>query len=159
MTPIGVSGLNTIGSDNGLSPERRQAIIWASAGILWSGSLGPNFSGILLDIYIFFIHENASETSSAKWRPFCIGLNVLINIIRCNKSTASMKLNTDRTEVENRTIWIRAINSSDIFQCSLECAKWTNMRFWTHYSDIIFACCIGEFSVNGNATKISLGVP
>ena len=42
-----------IGSDNGLSPGRRQAIIWANAGILLTGPLGTNFNEILIEIYIF----------------------------------------------------------------------------------------------------------
>ena len=33
-----------IGSDNGLSPGRRQAIIWTNAGILLIGSLGERTS-------------------------------------------------------------------------------------------------------------------
>ena len=36
--------LHIIGSDNGLSPDRRQAIIWTNAGILLIRSLGINFS-------------------------------------------------------------------------------------------------------------------
>ena len=39
-----------IGSDNGLSPGRRQAIIWTNAGILLIGPLGTNFSEILIEI-------------------------------------------------------------------------------------------------------------
>ena len=39
-----VSKLTNIGSDNGLSPGRRQAIIWTKAGILLIGPLGMNFS-------------------------------------------------------------------------------------------------------------------
>ena len=34
VTHICVSRLTIIGSDNGLSPDRRQAIIWTNAGIL-----------------------------------------------------------------------------------------------------------------------------
>ena len=34
----------TIGSDNGLSPSRHQAIIWINAGILLIGPIGTNFS-------------------------------------------------------------------------------------------------------------------
>ena len=34
---ICVSKLTIIGSDNGLSPGRRQAIIWTNAGILLTG--------------------------------------------------------------------------------------------------------------------------
>ena len=37
-----------IGSDNGLSPGRHQAIIWTNDGILLIGTLGTNFSEILI---------------------------------------------------------------------------------------------------------------
>ena len=37
VTYMWVSKLTTIGSDNGLAPTRRQAIIWPNAGILWIG--------------------------------------------------------------------------------------------------------------------------
>ena len=40
--------LTIIGSDNALSPGRRQAIIWTSAEILLIGPLGTNISGILI---------------------------------------------------------------------------------------------------------------
>ena len=36
-----VGNLTIIGSDNGLSPGRRQAIIWTSVRILLVGPLGP----------------------------------------------------------------------------------------------------------------------
>ena len=41
------------GSDNGLLPGRRQAIIWTNAGILLIGPLGTNFSEILIAIETF----------------------------------------------------------------------------------------------------------
>ena len=44
VTNICVSRLTIIGSDNGLSPGRRQAIIWTNDGILLIGPLGTNFS-------------------------------------------------------------------------------------------------------------------
>ena len=50
---ICVSKLNIIGSDNGLSPGRRQAIIWTNAGILLIGPLGTNFSEIEINIFSF----------------------------------------------------------------------------------------------------------
>ena len=43
---IWVSNLTVTGSDIGLSPGRRQAIIWTNAGLLLIGSLGTNFSEI-----------------------------------------------------------------------------------------------------------------
>ena len=48
VTHIYVSKLTIIGSDNGLSPGRRQAIIWTNAGILLIRTLVTNFSEILI---------------------------------------------------------------------------------------------------------------
>ena len=48
-----------MGSDNGLSPVWRQAIISTIAGLLSIRPLGANFSEILIKIWN--IHENASE--------------------------------------------------------------------------------------------------
>ena len=50
MTHICINKLTIIGSDNGLSPRRRQAIIWTNDGILLIGPLGTNFSEILIEI-------------------------------------------------------------------------------------------------------------
>ena len=58
VTHICVRNLTIIGSDNGLSPGRRQAIIWTNAGILLIGPLGTNFSEILIEIHIFSIWCN-----------------------------------------------------------------------------------------------------
>ena len=53
VTHIFVSKLTIIGSDNGLSPDRRQAIIWTNAGLLLIEPLGSNFSEILIEILTF----------------------------------------------------------------------------------------------------------
>ena len=79
VTHICVSKLIIIGSDNGLSPSRHQSIIWTNAGILLIGPLGTNFSEILTEIYTFSFKRMYLKMPSAKWRPFCLGLNVLIN--------------------------------------------------------------------------------
>ena len=70
MTHICVSKQSIIGSDNGLSPGRRQAIIWTNAWILLSGTLGTNFSEILIAIRIFSFTKIGLKVSSAKWQPF-----------------------------------------------------------------------------------------
>ena len=77
VTHICVNKLTIIASDNGLSPGRRQAIIWTSAGILLIGPLGTNFSEILIEIITFSFKKMRLKVSSAKWRPCCLGLNVL----------------------------------------------------------------------------------
>ena len=50
VTHICVSKLTIIGSDNGLSPGRRQAIIWNNAGLLLIEPLGTNSSEIAIGI-------------------------------------------------------------------------------------------------------------
>ena len=74
VTHICVNKLTIIGSDNGLSPGRHQAIIWTNAGILLIGPWGINFSEIL----IFSFKKMSLGMSSANWPPFCLGLNVLM---------------------------------------------------------------------------------
>ena len=77
VTHICVSKLAIIGSDNGLSPGRRQAIIWINAGILLIRSLGTNFSEILSEILVFSFKKMHLKMSSVKWRLLRLGLNVL----------------------------------------------------------------------------------
>ena len=74
---ICVGKLTTIGSDNGLSPGRRQTIIWTNAGILLIGPLGTNVSEILIECHSFSFKKMHIKMSSGKWRPSCLGLNVL----------------------------------------------------------------------------------
>ena len=69
---ICVNKLSNIGS---MTPGRRQAIISTITGILL---VGPNFSWILIEVHIspVIIQENTFKMS-VKWRPFCLGLNVI----------------------------------------------------------------------------------
>ena len=85
MTHKCVCKLTIIASDDGLSPGRRQAIIWTNAGILLIEPLGTNFSEILIGIQIFSFKKMHLKMSSAKWRPFCLGLNVLtlVKLMAC----------------------------------------------------------------------------
>ena len=62
VTHICVSDLTSIGSDNGLSPGRRQAIIKTNAGILLIRPLGTNFSEFLVEILIFSLKKIAFES-------------------------------------------------------------------------------------------------
>ena len=53
VTHICICKLTTIGSDNSLSPGRRQAIIWTNAGIFLIGPLRTNFNEMLIEIHTF----------------------------------------------------------------------------------------------------------
>ena len=78
VTHICVSNITTIVPDNGLSPDRRRAIIWTNTGMLLIRTLGTNCGEILSEIHIFSFMKMHLKMSSAKWRPFCLGRNVLI---------------------------------------------------------------------------------
>ena len=67
VTYISITKLTIIGSDNGLSPGRCQAIIWTNKSILLIGSLGTNFSEILIEIHDTFPFKKMHlKRSSAK---------------------------------------------------------------------------------------------
>ena len=81
MTHIRVSKLTVIGSDNGLSPGQRQAIMWTNAGILLIQNMGTSFSQILSKIPTFPFKEMHLKISSAKLRQFWLGLSVLMQLL------------------------------------------------------------------------------
>ena len=67
VTHICVSKLTIIVSDNGLSPGRRQAIIWSNAGILLIETIRANFNEILIKIHTFSFKKIHLKTSFGKW--------------------------------------------------------------------------------------------
>ena len=78
VTHICVVNLTIIGSDNGLSPGRRQAITWTNVGILLIGPLWTHFSEMLIEIHTFSFKKIHLKMSSGKLRLFCLGPNVLM---------------------------------------------------------------------------------
>ena len=75
---ICVSKPTIIGSDIGLSPGRRQAIIWTSTAIV-NWPLGANFTEILIGIDEFSFRKMHLKMSSGKWQSSCLGLDVLMD--------------------------------------------------------------------------------
>ena len=72
---ICVDNLAVIGSDNGLSPGRRQAIIWTNDGILLIRPSGTNFSEVLIEIHIFHWRKciwKCLEKVAILSRPQCV---------------------------------------------------------------------------------------
>ena len=69
MTHIGVGELTVIVSD-----------IWTNADIVLIWPYETNFSEILIEILTFSFTKISLKVSSAKWRPFCLGLNVLSKV-------------------------------------------------------------------------------
>ena len=77
VTHIYISKLTIIVPDYGLLPGRHQAIIWINAGLFLIGPLGTNFGEMYIEILTFSFKKMHLKVSSAKWWPFCLGLNVL----------------------------------------------------------------------------------
>ena len=82
VTHICVNELTTIGSNNGLAPSRRQAIVWTYAGTLLIRSSGTNLNELLIETDVVLFKKMDLKMWCAKCRPFCLGLNML-NISRC----------------------------------------------------------------------------
>ena len=130
VTHICVSKLTIIGSDNGLSPDRCQAIIWTSAGLLLIGPLGKNFSEILIKILTFSLKKMRLKVSSAQRRPFCLGLNVL-NFCVISSSCSIIIFRTYCTLECNHHIWLLFVKT-----------------FWmVHISGYVGVTCVCIFSL------------
>ena len=113
MTHICVSNLAMIGSDNGLSSGRRQAIIWTNAGMLLIGPLGTTFSEILIKIYMLSLKkciwkyrlEMAAMLSRPQWvKRMCILLTTpgYINILRLRQNERHFQVHF----FLNEKVWI-----------------------------------------------------
>ena len=73
---ICISKLTITGSDHG-TQDQRQTMIWTSDGIISTGPLGTDICENIIGIHIFPFTQIHFKMSSEKWRPFCLGLNVL----------------------------------------------------------------------------------
>ena len=143
VTHMCVGELTTIGSDNGLLPGRRQAIIWTNTEILLIGPWGTNFSEILIEILTFSFKEMCSKVSSAKWRPFCLGLNVLSHI-KGQKSSHG-DLPTDTVHPEDCHGHSHCPNPGPSTSCIIHFVTGF-MRYTHNITDLYKLHLIGHFS-------------
>ena len=122
----------SIGSDNGLSPVRRQAVIWTNAGTLLIRPLGTNCSENLIGIQTFSLKQMHFKTSSAKWCVFCIGLNVI---------------RAPRIIMTSWQPWLHNLDFSHFAYIDFEqlrgcrIAQWclSALKFWKHSSACMYA--------------------
>ena len=123
----------SIGSDNGLSPIRRQAIIWTSAWLLSIGPSGTNFSEILIKIQNFLFTKMHLKILFAKRRPFCPGGDELSSwlyhdINMFSESQAPCEGNPLLTggfpsqKANNKELWYPL--------CLASTSRWTNDSGW-----------------------------
>ena len=66
VTHICIGKLTIIGSENGLSPSWRQAIVWTNAGLLSIGTWRTYFSEISIKVQQFSLKKMHLKVSSAK---------------------------------------------------------------------------------------------
>ena len=125
VTHICVGDLTIIGSDNGLSSGRHQAIIWTNAGILIIRTLGTNFSEIVSEIHTFLFTKMHLKMSSVKWRPFCLGVNVLTHIRYSNVFIYILLRRRLQSFVRS---WVNHIGLNKYRQYSLEKVRIASIR-------------------------------
>ena len=98
VTHICFCKLIIIGSDNGLSPGRRQAIILTSAEILLLiQTLGTNYSEILNEIHTYVFKKMQLKLLFGKWWQFRLGLSA--SLFLC----AKLVINSTKREI---LVWI-----------------------------------------------------
>ena len=122
VTHIYIRNLSIISSNNGLSPVRRQAIIWTNGWIFVIVRLGTKFSDILIEICTFSFTKMNFKMSSGKWWPFCLGLNVLTHSTHRSPLTRKYTTQPIHRRVRQRQgshygFWCQAIT-------------WTIVCFW-----------------------------
>ena len=100
-----------IGTGNGLSPIRRQAITSTNAVLLSIGLLGTSFSEILIGIMSFSWEKMHLKMSSGKWQPFCPGLNVLKQTTKIQ-----LKLGHGRVITSHMKQWIWLVIRINIYE-------------------------------------------
>ena len=80
VTHICVGNLTTIGSDNGLPPGRRQAIIWTKCWNIVNWTPRNIYQWNFNRNSYNFIQENAFENVVCEMASICLGLNLLTHV-------------------------------------------------------------------------------
>ena len=106
-----------IASDYGLSPVRRQTIIWANVAILSIGPQRTYSSENIFKIQNVSVKKMHLKMLSAKWRPCCQGLNVLIKCVMRSSESAIRAVGENTRHHElcgnlglNGRLWNQSIN-------------------------------------------------
>ena len=148
MTHICVGKLTNIGSDNGLSPGRRQAIIWTNTGILLIGPLGTNFNEILIKIQTFSFTKIHLKISSAKWRPF-FAATMCWNVARersiLYRWLVRLFFPLSARSVHLQATYIGKFQCSDVFECFIGSLSDVACDYNVYYVRVVFI--VSVFSV------------
>ena len=149
MTHICVSNLTITGSDNGLLPGRRQAIIWTNAGILLIGPYGTNFSEILIEILTYSFTKMSLKVSSVLSTFFGAVTSTGGATLKDLSKWVSITHKGQRAFcIRSRTKETRTHISWDILSSSLwlmysDTTK-PHLRMAGNYNDVAWVWCISE---------------
>ena len=167
MTHICVGKLTIIGSDNGLSPGRRQAIIWTNAGILLIEPLGTNFSEILIGIQIFSFTKMPLKMSSAKWRLFGLGLNDLttppsgqwVNSMR--PSEACMRHQSRQSLVQIMVCLVfdtKPLSEPMLYYCQLDPGEQISVKLYSKFEHFHSRKCVWKCHLKNVGRFVSASI-
>ena len=135
---ICVTKITIIGSDNGLAPIRRQAIIWTNAGIMLFWTLRNKLQWNFNQNPYIFNQENAFENAVWKMEAICLGLNVLFRQTKkTNQCRWSHNLRRwqryDVSQINN----IRNSFTTNCFASDLVCVKTITYFVWSQFQSHI----------------------
>ena len=161
VTHICISKLTIIGSDDGLSPGRRQAIIRTNAGILSIEPLRTNFSEFSIKIQTFSFKEMHLKMLSGKWQPFCLGLNVLTHWVLV-VHICIWSVNWVIIGSGNHVNDLLSLGNKLLFDCMitydwLDHSEQTSVKFKLNYDNVYLSkcmkisctkCCLFGFGLN-----------
>ena len=128
MTHKCVGNLTIIGSDNGLTPGRCPANIWTNACVFLVGPVETNFNEISIGILTFSFKKMCLKASSAIWRPFCVGLNVLNT--RSTSALEEWRVWINRTPKQPKWVNVKIKNTMTYMDHD-DVIKWKHLpRYW-----------------------------
>ena len=122
--------LNSIGSDNVQATSHYRNHSW---NVLF-GRLRTNFNGILIEIIIFSLMKIRLKMSSAKCRPFCLGLNVFtwhVAASFCLSSTPPCGSQTIHNMHYARQATLITLKNRSFEMSTLEYKHWPKLIFAT----------------------------
>ena len=139
VTHKGVGKSTIIDSDDAMSPGWRQAIIGTNAVIMLIDPVATNNNEMFNEIHTFSFQEMHLKISSAKRRPFCLGLYV------------------SRTAVDgivvtmHRGMWGQELLIPGLFRCTVRtCPSDNETRQAALGKDYIVTCWFKSYQFNSS---------
>ena len=137
---ICVSKLTIIGLDNGLLPDRHQAIIWTNDRSLLIGRLGTNLNWFFFPISYIFIQENAFENF---WKMASV-------LSRPQSVKALLHIAYRIVSISSMTKWMNSLESLSRVSCQKGptrhalLAGYPRYMFCLAYAPLVYANILAE---------------